>query len=225
VDVHFTHVARITPTSVVGGDGIDRKVDTIVCATGFDVSFKPRFPIIGANGVSLEEKWQSAPQGYLGLAVPDMPNFISFASPASPIENGSAIGPMQAVGDYAIQVIMKMQSENIMSFMPKQRVTDDFNRHCQEFLREAVWSDTCRSWYKRNETGEIYSVYPGSSLHYIELVTRPRWEDFVIEYGDAENMWSFMGRGFALAQLSGGDLSPYLDEENIDAKWIEAIQK
>ena len=76
VDVHFTHVEEITEDGLVGGDGIKRKVDTIVCATGFDVTYRPRFPVIGKNGVDLRKKWAAAPEGYLGLGVPDMPNFM-----------------------------------------------------------------------------------------------------------------------------------------------------
>lgn len=34
VDVHFTPVEKITEDGVVGADGIERKVDTVVCATG-----------------------------------------------------------------------------------------------------------------------------------------------------------------------------------------------
>lgn len=40
VNVHFTHVERITEEGVVGGDGIERKVDTIICATSFDITYK-----------------------------------------------------------------------------------------------------------------------------------------------------------------------------------------
>jgi hypothetical protein len=47
VDMHFTGAARITPDGVIGDDGVERKCDTIVCATGFDISFRPRFPVIG----------------------------------------------------------------------------------------------------------------------------------------------------------------------------------
>lgn len=38
VDVHFTAVEKITEDGVVGGDGIERKVDTVVCATGEELS-------------------------------------------------------------------------------------------------------------------------------------------------------------------------------------------
>lgn len=54
IDVHFTAVASCTEDGVVGEDGQERKVDTIVCATGFDVSYRPRFPIVGRDGVDLK---------------------------------------------------------------------------------------------------------------------------------------------------------------------------
>ena len=67
VDVHFTPVTSCTEKGVVGEDGVEREVDTIVCATGFDVSYKPRFPMVGKNGVDLKEKWKVCPESYLGL--------------------------------------------------------------------------------------------------------------------------------------------------------------
>lgn len=81
VDVHFTAVEQITEEGVVGADGRERKVDTIVCATGFDVTYRPRFPVIGRNGVDLYEKWKDAPESYLGLGCPDMPNWLMFIGP------------------------------------------------------------------------------------------------------------------------------------------------
>lgn len=81
VDVHFTHVERVTEDGVVGGDGAERKVDAIVCATGFDVTYRPRFPVVGKNGVDLKEKWKDTPEAYLGLGVPDFPNFVMFIGP------------------------------------------------------------------------------------------------------------------------------------------------
>jgi len=81
VDVHFTAVDEIDETGVIGNDGKHREVDTIVCATGFDVTYKPRFPVIGKNGVDLYDKWKQEPESYLGLGCPDMPNWIMFIGP------------------------------------------------------------------------------------------------------------------------------------------------
>lgn len=70
ITVHFTAVKEFTEEGVLGADGIERKVDTVVCATGFDTSYRPRFPFVGQNGVDLRDKWKLYPESYLGLAVP-----------------------------------------------------------------------------------------------------------------------------------------------------------
>ncbi|KAF9773313.1 hypothetical protein IL306_008911 [Fusarium sp. DS 682] len=158
VDVHFTHAQTITEDGIVGGDGFERKCDTIVCATGFDVSYRPRFPVIGLNGVDLGKKWEKAPEGYLGLGSADMPNFIMFLGLTWPVANGSIAGPVQAVANYAVQIVHKMQKDNIKYWAPKQHVVDQFNDHAQEWYKHTVWKDSCRSWYKNNNTGRINAV-------------------------------------------------------------------
>lgn len=53
------------------------------------------------------------------------------------------------------------------------------------------------------------AVWPGSSLHYCEMVERPRYEDFDIKYQDPANMFAFMGLGFTKNQaIENGDLAP-----------------
>ena len=81
VSMHFTAVTEVTVDGVVGADGTECKCDTIVCATGFDVSHRPRFPIFGRNGINLQDKWKDAAEGYFGVCCPDMPNWITFIGP------------------------------------------------------------------------------------------------------------------------------------------------
>lgn len=244
VDVHFTAVDEITETGLIGNDGVERKVDTIVCATGFDVTFRPRFPIIGRNGVNLQDKWKDEPESYLGLACPDMPNFIMFGGPTwyvshpsihpslqpnqlptRPVENGSVTGPFQAVTNYTLQILSKMQLGHIKSWAPSQSITTSFNAHAQEWIKHTVWKSDCRSWYRNNETGRVNAIWPGSSNHYMEVIAAPRWEDFEIEYMHKDNMWAFLGIGYAVCNVKfpDSDVSPYLAMEKVDPKWLEAI--
>ncbi|CAN9091603.1 unnamed protein product [Alternaria alternata] len=224
VDVHFTAVNEITEKGVIGADGIEREVDTIVCATGFDVTYRPRFPIIGKNGVDLYEKWKNEPEGYLGLACPDMPNWLMFIGPTWPVENGSVTGPLLAVAEYTIQIIKKMQRDHIKSWVPRQDITDQFNEHAQEWIKHTVWKDDCRSWYKNNDTGRVNAVWPGSSNQYAEVIETPRYEDFDIQYMH-KNPWAHLGMGYAMRnkQFPEADVSPYLQLENIDPQWLKAI--
>ncbi|KAF2729694.1 FAD/NAD(P)-binding domain-containing protein [Polyplosphaeria fusca] len=223
VSVHFTSVEQITEKGVIGADGIERPCDTIICATGFDVTYRPRFPVIGKNGVNLAEKWKDTPESYLGLACPDMPNWIMFIGPTWPVENGSVAGPLLGVAEYTVKVIKKMQREHIKSWVPRQDVTDRFNEHAQEWIKHTVWKDECRSWYRDNVTGRVNAVWPGSSLHYIDVIREPRYEDFGIEYMH-KNMWAHLGMGWDRSRLvEKPDFSPYIQLENLDPRWLEAI--
>ena len=225
VTLHRSAVAKVTGNSVVGVNGDKVDVDTIVCATGFDVSYVPKYSVVGRNGITLQKKWKDLPEGYLGLAVPDMPNYFIFQGPNFPVSNGSVMGPLQSVGAYIIQVIEKMQRDHIHSFAPKQDVTDSFNEHAQTWMRGTCWADrTCRSWYKNNETGRVNSIWPGSSLHYCEMTTIPRFEDYDIRYSSKQNMWAFMGLGFTNNQMKpDGDLSPYIQQDNIEVKFYSFV--
>jgi cation diffusion facilitator CzcD-associated flavoprotein CzcO len=56
-------------------------VDAIVCATGFNLSFVPRFPIIGAYG-NLQDIWRdSVPTAYMSCMIPGLPNYFSKPEP------------------------------------------------------------------------------------------------------------------------------------------------
>nr|POE63579.1 putative sterigmatocystin biosynthesis monooxygenase stcw [Quercus suber] len=229
VDVHFTPVTRCTETGVMGADGQEREVDTIVCATGFDVSYRPRFPIIGSDGVDLKDAWAACPESYLGLAVDGFPNFLTFIGPTWPVENGSVMGPLHSVSEYALAAIRKLQNENLHSFAPRRAVTAAFNAHVQEWIKHTVWKDDCRSWYKDNATGRVNAVWPGSSLHYQQVIAAPRWEDYDLVYRDA-NPWACLGMGFTLEHrapapgaASAVDKSPYLSLDNLDPRWFAAV--
>lgn len=77
VSVVSSNIAEITTKGIKTGDGIEHEFDVIVCATGFDVSWRPHYPTIGRNGVSLSKYWQDIPNTYLSLAVAHFPNYFS----------------------------------------------------------------------------------------------------------------------------------------------------
>lgn len=228
VKVVFEEAVSITESSVVGKDGTEvTDVNTIVCATGFDTSFRPAFPIVGRNRVDLREKWAKRPEGYLGLTAPDIPNFFTLIGPSWPIGNGSVMGPLEAVGDYIIKFLKKMQREMVSSFAVRQDITDAFNEHVQEYMKDTVWSDSCRSWYKDHESGRVNAVWPGSSLHYIEAIEEVRYEDFVLQYAGSGKTgfspWQYLGKGFTQSALdANADKSPYLAVNRIDEAWLSS---
>ena len=72
-------------------NGKTTPVDVLICATGFDPSFRPYFPVIGKAGQNLQDTWREDCKGYLGIAVPDFPNYFAFAGPNTPVSNGPVL--------------------------------------------------------------------------------------------------------------------------------------
>lgn len=83
VEVITSSIAEITPKGIRTSDGVEHEIDVIVCATGFDVSWKPYYPTIGREGRSLSEEWKDVPSTYLSITVPHFPNYLSKCSISS----------------------------------------------------------------------------------------------------------------------------------------------
>lgn len=211
VEPVFSNIQEVTAKGIHDMNGVERPVDVIIAATGFDTSFRPRFPIIGRNGLDLRELWKTNPVSYCGLAVSGFPNYLIFLGPNTPISNGSLIGALEATADYFIRLLRKMMKQKVSSFNIREDVQADFDSHTEDFMQRMVWTGSCRSWFK-NSDGKITAIWPGSGLHYREFLQSDRWEDWEWKY--ARNRFQYWGLGFSSAETVGEsdkrDLSYYI---------------
>ncbi|KAG4431544.1 hypothetical protein IFR05_012979 [Cadophora sp. M221] len=197
-------IVRITETGIEDRTGTIHDVDIIVCATGFDVSFEPRFPVLGRDGHSLAENWgkDKPTESYMGSAVAHMPNFFAFGAPIHPVA-GSFYPGVAATSDYIIRILDRLQHDCLKSIVVKESAQTEFNEWVQVQMQTLVFSGTCKSWYK-NSKGKVYVPWPGTILHYIQSVETIRWEDFDFCW-EKKNKYASLGNG---APVEGFALSP-----------------
>lgn len=62
VSVADSQVASFTETGVKCEGGSTMEFDVIICATGFDVTFRPSFEILGRHGRKLRDDWAKIPR-------------------------------------------------------------------------------------------------------------------------------------------------------------------
>ncbi len=78
-------IEAITPGGVRTADGTEHEVDVLILATGFKVFDRgnmPPYPVVGRNGVDLEQWWDEHRfQAYQGVSVPGFPNLFSILGP------------------------------------------------------------------------------------------------------------------------------------------------
>ncbi|TVY48521.1 putative sterigmatocystin biosynthesis monooxygenase [Lachnellula occidentalis] len=209
VDVVLDGIAEITPEGIKTADGKEHKVDIIVCATGFDVSWKPAYPTIGRGGKSLSEEWKDIPSTYLSISVPNFPNYLIFNGPFGPYGHGSFLPITEVISKHFIQMIEKMAYEHVTSFEPTQEAVADFEEHRRAFIPRTAWSQPCRSWFKQGTVDGEVMMWPGSRIHFFENMLKPRWEDYHLQTA-RKNRFAYLGNGFSAREFDGRDLSWYL---------------
>jgi cation diffusion facilitator CzcD-associated flavoprotein CzcO len=210
VEMLWDDLESINDTGIKSRGGDDRPYDVIVCATGFDTTFQPAFPLIGRNGINLADKWKlDRPKAYFGIAVPNMPNYFCFVGPNSPISNGSLVIGIQTTAIYVYKWLEKLQTEGLRSFEVRHDVNEEYNQHVQRYMERTVWTRGCRSWYKRGTVdGPVVAIYGGTTFHFIEALKNPRWEDYKIDRMDVakSNRFAYLGDGFTLRETKAGSV-------------------
>lgn len=213
-NVHLTNssITGIEAKGIRTKDGTLHELDVIICATGFDVSQIPPYPVTGRNNVTLAEKWKDEPESYLSVACPDFPNYFIFTGPNATVGHGSLIQSLSWTSDYFIKWLQKISRDDIASIVPKQEVVDEFVRYGDQIHKTLTWTGGCRSWYKGNRIdGRVTATFAGSAILYHQLVKEIRPEDFEIRYR-GRNRWAHMlGNGFTKYELEeGADLAYYV---------------
>ncbi|RDW86102.1 flavin-containing monooxygenase [Aspergillus mulundensis] len=196
----FDSIREIMREGVVMDDNSTNPGEILIAATGFNTSFRSRFPIIGLDRINLQDVWETNPTSYFGIAVAGFPNYLMFLGPNTPISNGS----LMATSAYITRLLLKTVRENIHSFTIKPSAQADFNAHTQSYMGDMVWTGSCRSWYKNNVTSKITALWPGSSLHYMQVLAEDRWEDFEWQY--TGNRFGYWGRGISWVEDLAGEV-------------------
>ncbi|KAI9676583.1 MAG: hypothetical protein M1822_008297 [Bathelium mastoideum] len=223
VDIVIGNIDRMTTTGIIDGKGHEHRIDVLICATGFDTTHRPHFPILGIEGRNLQDEWRDQAQAYLALAVARFPNYFVFYGPNNPFASGAFLSTIEAQADYTLKWCDRWQTENIHSFAPKFEAVEDFQTHASEVLQNTVWADSCNSWYKNGSDPKVISLWPGSGLHYIEAISSLRGDDWEVKY--TGNRFSWLGNGFSqVEQDPECDLAYYIREQD-DSELLSSRKK
>ncbi|VDB82952.1 unnamed protein product [Peniophora sp. CBMAI 1063] len=210
------HIARVTETGLELTDGRHIPLDVLVCATGYDTTWRYPFPITGRNGKLLTERWADHAEAYLAIAVDGFPNLWLAFGPNSALNSGSEVAAIEKQVEYAVAGVAKMQRERLRTMEVKVQALRDFNTYAQEYFKKTVYHEKCSTWYRNSASGVVTGPWPGSCLHLVRTLSHPRWEDF--EYtqlveDEAKARFYWLGDGLTYAEKTlQGDRAWYLNE-------------
>ncbi|CAG79807.1 hypothetical protein B0I72DRAFT_91189 [Yarrowia lipolytica] len=238
VDYHLGEVKEFTKDGVIGFDGVERKVDVVIAATGYIKSngqgFTPNFDIIGQDGYTLREHFSPLESklgysaSYLGLSAPGFPNFFYTLSVNSYIPETTAPVTAEVQASYIARVIRKKQLEKILSIVPSLEATKAFNRRLAELSEAVSLTKGTGIYSERTRDGDsrLKIAWPGSVSHAVAVLREPRWEDYDYEYEDNDDPFAYFGSGKTWIDDHEGDRTFYLSEpgsitaRNLHEGWI-----
>jgi cation diffusion facilitator CzcD-associated flavoprotein CzcO len=156
-------VASVTRTGVVDTDGVERAVDVIVMATGFQpANYLARICVVGRGGQTLQEHWADEPRAYLGITVPGFPNFFMLYGPGT--NGGELVTMLESQAEYAVRAIKRMIRERVTAVEVKPSFEARWYRWLQSRMEGTSW--TMSNNYFTSPTGKIVTQWPSTNLHY-----------------------------------------------------------
>lgn len=129
-------IKRVTAKGIETIDGEFREVDTLVLATGYDVStYLWPAEYTGRGGRDLQELWShDGPRAYLGMMVPEFPNLFMLYGPNSqPVSGGISLPSwFQIWAAYIGQCLTKIFDDGHTTIEVSQAAFDAFNTRLDE---------------------------------------------------------------------------------------------
>ena len=166
VELVTAPIAEIRAHSIATKDGVDRPVDAIVLATGFEAAEQVApFEIRGRDGRELNEVWTDGAEAYLGTSVAGFPNLFMLIGPNTGLGHTSMIIMIEAQIAYVLDAVKRMRARGLESVEVRPDVQAVYNLEMQRRLANTVWASGCMSWYL-TRTGKNTTLWPGFTFEF-----------------------------------------------------------
>jgi 4-hydroxyacetophenone monooxygenase len=175
-------IREITPRGVITADGQERPADVIVYGTGFQAShFLTPMTVTGRDGIDLNEQWAGDASAYLGITVPNFPNFFMLYGPNTNIVvNGSIIFFSECEVQYVMGCLRLLLEGGHRALDCKREVHDAYVDRINRANLQRTWGvSKVNSWYK-NARGHVTQNWPFNLVQYWQQTREPDPADYTL---------------------------------------------
>ncbi|WP_433665346.1 flavin-containing monooxygenase [Nocardia sp. CA-128927] len=161
-------ITEVTEHGIISADGVEREVDAIIYATGFEITGGfSRLDIVGLEGRKLAEQWaEHGLETHLGITVAGFPNAFFLLGPNTGLGHNSVVFMIEQQIKYTLNAMALADHRGVEALTVRRAVQDRFNDEIQRKLSSGVWSTGgCDSWYL-DAAGVNRTVWPGYTWQY-----------------------------------------------------------
>ena len=152
-------IARITPAGVVTGDGRERRLDTLILATGFAATkFLSAIDVVGRGGATIADAWRDGAVAFKGVTTAGFPNLFMLYGPNT--NSDSIITLIEYEVDHVLRQIQRIAREDLAWIDVKREPMAAYNAALQrEIAAIEPWQASCSDYY-RSPSGRIVTQWP-----------------------------------------------------------------
>ena len=165
VEVVTDGIAEIREHSIVGNDGTEREVDTILWGTGFRVIDQPIGERVrGRDGRTLAEHWrEKGMTAYKGTTVAGFPNLFFLLGPNTGLGHNSMVFMIESQINYVLGCLEELRRRGAAIAEVRDEVQRTYNEELQSQMEGTVWTAShCSSWYL-DDSGRNATLWPSFS--------------------------------------------------------------
>ena len=177
-------VAKINEKGVVH-DGVEYPLDVLIYATGFQWMATSTFNmILGRNGQSLNDKWQSeGTRTFLGIHSHGFPNLFIVSGPQGGGGSFNFTNAIEEHGDYIVWMLSTLRDQDADIVDVRKEREDEYAEHCRVADISTAPLRDCISYYNGDGTAEPGSLayYGGGNWHKYRTQAQSSLEPYMFE--------------------------------------------
>jgi cation diffusion facilitator CzcD-associated flavoprotein CzcO len=172
VEVIAAGTAEVRGSTVLGTDGSEAEVDTIIFGTGFYVADTPAAKVIrNGEGRTLREVWGKSMFAYKGTSIAGFPNLCMIFGPHAGIGHTSATVMIEAQVGYLLEMLDELDRSGAAAIDVRAEALEAFRDEMDAGMEGTVWqTGGCESWYQ-DETGRVTTLWPDYTFTYRKLMS------------------------------------------------------
>ena len=178
-------IAEIDGDEIVTDQGERHRADVLVIATGFDaINMLSSFKLYGRGGRSVREVWDAhGAEAFMGVAMPDFPNFFMLAGPNTALgHGGSVVALLETQTNYVLNLLRQAMDRHPGRFeIEVQRERHDaYNVRVQEAHNRMIWTHKGMSNWYRNAQGRVVATTPFRNDDYWHMAQKADLGDYTV---------------------------------------------
>ncbi|MGE2724583.1 flavin-containing monooxygenase [Mycolicibacterium pulveris] len=187
VEVVASPARALRARSLITEDGTELGVDVVLCATGYAAAdYLGQLDVVGERGTTLQHKWRDGAHAYLGMTVPDFPNFFMLYGPNTNVGSNSVIFILEAQAHYVVRALKYMRRKRKPYIAVRPSTTTAFLAKIDEWMQGTVWLTRCSNYF-RAPNGRVVTQWPRSARAFWAMTRRFRPADYTFEAPASSN--------------------------------------